>query len=291
MTAATTQQWVCPTCRQGNPMDADGCGCGFTFAAVLREQAEAIEVATRRRGTDSAAPSKVGVVVREIAVVVGLFLLWRLASFISLSDTGGAFARGRWIWELERHLHVPSELGVQAGLLGHPTAVQLVNLFYLAAHLGSLVIFLPWMFIRHREHYRRWRNIIATFTAVSLLIQLVSVAPPRLLPQFGFVDTGALYHQSAYHDLGPGMIGQLASMPSIHVGWAVAIAIAVIMVSTSKWRWLVVAQPIATMYAVVATANHFWLDGVAAAGLVVAVIAVFQWWPLSRSSALAETAA
>jgi hypothetical protein len=296
MTAATTQQWVCPTCRQGNPMDADGCGCGFTFAAVLRAQAAAVDLSTQRRRARPATGPAIGsatavVVVREIGVVVGLFLLWRLASFISLSGTGGAFARGRSIWQLERHLHLPSELSVQAGLLGHPGAVQLVNLFYLAAHLGSLVIFLPWMFIRHRAHYRRWRNIIATFTAASLLIQLVSVAPPRLLPQFGFVDTAALYHQSAYHDLGPGLVGQLASMPSIHVGWAVAIAIAVITVSTSKWRWLVAVQPIATMYAVIATANHFWLDGVAAAGLVVLVIAVFRWWPRSRSSAIGETAA
>jgi hypothetical protein len=274
MTAATTQQWVCPTCHQGNAMDADGCACGFTFAAVLREQAAAIEGATslRRPRTDAASPSKVGTVIREIAVVVGLFLLWRLASFISLSDTAGAFARGRWVWQLERTLRLPSELRVQAGLLAHPGAVQTVNVFYLAAHLGSLVVFLPWMFICHRAQYRRWRNIIATFTAVSLLIQLVSVAPPRLLPQFGFVDTGALYHQSAYHDLGPGLVGQLSSMPSIHVGWAIAIAIAVIRVSKSKWRWLVVAHPVLTMYAVVATANHFWLDGVAAAGLLVLVI-------------------
>jgi hypothetical protein len=290
MTAVTTQQWACPTCRQANPMDADGCSCGFTFAAVLRQQADAIEFATRRRRTTPTAPSNGGAVVREIGVVLGLYLLWRLASLISLSDTGAAFGRGRWIWHLERTMRLPNELRVQSGLLAHPSAVQAVNLFYLAAHLGSLLIFLPWMFFRHRDDYRRWRNIIATFTAVSLLVQLISVAPPRLLPQFGFVDTAALYHQSAYHDLGPGLIGQLSSMPSIHVGWALAIAIAVIKASGSKWRWLVVAHPVATMYAVVATANHFWLDGVAAAVLVIVVIGVFRWWP-SRASALDETAA
>ncbi len=69
------------------------------------------------------------------------------------------------------------------------------------------------------------------------------------------------------------MVGQLSSMPSIHVGWAIAIAIAVITVSKSKWRWLIVLHPIATCYAVVATANHFWLDGVAAAILLGIVLA------------------
>ena len=38
-----------------------------------------------------------------------------------------------------------------------------------------------------------------------------------------------------------------------------------IRVSPSPWRWLVLLHPILTTYAVVATGNHFWLDGVAAA--------------------------
>jgi PAP2 superfamily len=261
MSAVTAEQWVCPACRHGNPMDADGCdGCGATFASLLREAGSPALSRQRAQGIATG--------VREIGVIVGLFVLWKVASAVSVTDTAGAFARGQWIWNLERTLRLPSELSVQGAVLGHPGVVQLLNVFYLAAHIGSIVIFLPWLFLRHRAQYRQWRNIIAVFTGVSLLIQLVSVAPPRLLPQFGFVDTAALYHQSAYSHLGPGMVDQLSSMPSIHVGWAIAIAVAVISVSTSRWRWLVIAHPVLTAYAVVATANHFWLDGAAAALLV-----------------------
>lgn len=275
MTAATTQRWVCPTCRHANPVEADLCGgCGLSFAAQLRgSSTKPAPAAVQLEGRTS----NVIAGVRELAIVAGLFLLWKFASAISVTDTSGAFARGRWLWRLERTLRLPSELSVQNGLLAHHDLVQLVNVFYLAAHLGSLLIFLPWMFFRHRAQYRRWRNVIAVFTGISLLIQLVSVAPPRLLPQFGFVDTAALYHESAYQHLGHGLIGQLSSMPSIHVGWAIAIAMAVISVSTSRWRWLVLAHPILTVYAVVATANHFWLDCVAAAALVAAIFAVTQW--------------
>jgi hypothetical protein len=166
-------------------------------------------------------------------------------------------------------------------VLGHPLVVQLLDLFYLAAHLGSLVVFLPWLFVRHREQYARWRNAIAVFTLLSLLVQLISVAPPRLLPQYGFVDTAVRYKQSAYTSLGQGMVGQLSSMPSIHVGWAIAVAIAVITVSTSKWRWLIVLHPVATCYAVVATANHFWLDGIAAAVLL-GLVLVAQTYGVQR---------
>ena len=283
MTAATTQRWVCPTCRQANPVEADSCGgCGLSFAALLRGSTKPTlpTVHLEERATNVVAG------LRELGIVAGLFLLWKFASAISLTDTSGAFARGRWVWQLERTLRLPSELSVQNGLLAHHDLVQLVNVFYLAAHLGSLLIFLPWMFFRHRSQYRRWRNLIAVFTGVSLLIQLISVAPPRLLPQFGFVDTAALYHESAYQHLGHGLIGQLSSMPSIHVGWAIAIAMAVISVSTSRWRWLVLAHPILTVYAVVATANHFWLDGVAAAALIAAVFAVTNWRTRRSSAAL-----
>jgi PAP2 superfamily len=286
MTAATTQRWVCPTCRHANPVEEDLCaGCGVSFAAQLRGSA-AVQVppqpaAVHLDGTNRSTTATNAVAgVRELAIVAGLFLLWKFASAISITDASGAFARGRWIWRLERTLRLPSELSVQNGLLAHHDLVQLVNVFYLVAHLGSLVIFLPWMFLRHRAQYRRWRNVIAVFTGISLLIQLVSVAPPRLLPQFGFVDTAALYHESAYQHLGRGLIGQLSSMPSIHVGWAIAIAMAVISVSTSRRRWLILAHPLLTVYAVVATANHFWLDCVAAAALVAAVFIVGDW--LSR---------
>lgn len=275
VTPVTSGRWVCPACRHANPLEADVCGaCAVSFTALLRGSAPSRPAST---GASPAAPGtldKVVIAAREIGIVVGLFVLWRLASAISIGGDAGAFARGRWIWQLERTLRLPSELSVQNGLLRHHDLVQFVNLFYLAAHVGGLVIFLPWLFIRHRAHYRQWRNIIAVFTGLSVLIQLLSVAPPRLLPQYGFVDTGALYHESAYQHLGQGLIGQLSSMPSIHVGWAIAIAMAVISTSTSRWRWLVIAHPILTVYAVVATANHFWLDCVAAAGLVLVVTVV-----------------
>ena len=63
-------------------------------------------------------------------------------------------------------------------------------------------------------------------------------------------------------------------MPSVHVGWALIVAIAAITASRSRWRWLAVLYPAVTTLVVAATANHFWLDGIAAAVLVVAVMGV-----------------
>ena len=42
-----------------------------------------------------------------------------------------------------------------------------------------------------------------------------------------------------------------------------------------RWRWLAAAYPVLTLLVVVVTANHFWLDGIAA-GLLVALVLVVQ---------------
>src|SRR5258707_15310383 len=65
-------------------------------------------------------------------------------------------------------------------------------------------------------------------------------------------------------------------MPSVHVGWAILVAIAVIATLRSRWRWLALLYPVMTTLAVVVTANHFWLDGIAAA-IVLLLVLVTQW--------------
>src|SRR5262249_60175914 len=67
--------------------------------------------------------------------------------------------------------------------------------------------------------------------------------------------------------------GQLSAMPSVHIGWAILVAGAVIGAIRSPWRWLAVLYPIMTMLSVVVTANHFWLDGIAAAAVLAVVLA------------------
>ena len=113
---------------------------------------------------------------------------------------------------------------------------------------------------------------MALFTGVSLLIQLIPVAPPRLLPGTGMVDTVVRYGQSVYSWQGGFDADEFSAMPSVHVGWALIVAIAVITVSRSRWRWLAAAYPVLTLLTVVVTANHFWLDGIVAALLVVLVL-------------------
>jgi hypothetical protein len=205
----------------------------------------------------------------EIAVVSALFALWQVANRLTRGHTSGGISRGRWIWHAERVIYLPSEKSVQDLIIGHPWLVKSANYFYDTAHLTLMVVFLVWLWLRHRDRYPVVRNTIAAFTAMSLLIQMVAVAPPRLIGGTGLVDTAAVYGQSVYAAIGSGLADQYAAMPSIHVGWAVLISIAIVTCSTSKWRWLGLLHGLVTIFVVVATANHYWLDAIAACALLV----------------------
>src|ERR1039458_2992433 len=84
-----------------------------------------------------------------------------------------------------------------------------------------------WLFVAYRDRYVRMRTTLVAFTAACLLIQLIPVAPPRMLPLTGMVDTAAVYGQSVYSAHSGFDPDQLSAMPSVHVGWALLVAIAV----------------------------------------------------------------
>ncbi|MFC1405828.1 MULTISPECIES: phosphatase PAP2 family protein [Streptacidiphilus] len=232
----------------------------------------AASVLTRRSGRVGA-----GLVLREAATVIGLFALWQFAGQLSVMGTQDAVTRGEWIWNTERTIGLPSEYTLQHWVLPHPWLVQGANYYYATMHFGAMVALLAWVFLRHRESYTWVRTTLILVTAASLAVQLVPVAPPRLLPGGGMVDTALVYGQSVYGTTVAGLqADSYSAMPSVHVAWCVMVAVAVVRISPSRWRWLIVAHPVITVAVVVVTANHFWLDGVAAVVLLLLSYLV-QW--------------
>jgi membrane-associated phospholipid phosphatase len=136
-------------------------------------------------------------------------------------------------------------------------------------HVTMMLVFLIWLFVRHREQYRPVRQVMAWTTLGCLLVQLMPVAPPRMLP--GIQDTGLLYNQSVYSNGLP--IDQLSAMPSMHVAWAVLVGYYTWRISPSRWRYVGPVHAAITVFVVLATGNHWWLDGVVA----VAILALCAW--------------
>lgn len=227
----------------------------WEYAVVLA--ALCVGVAWRTQG-------QVAAVATESATLSALYALWQLAGQLSVMQIDGAIERGQWIWDFQQAIYLPSELATQNLIIDSSLTVQAANIYYGGAHVPGMGVFLLWLFFRHRDHYARWRSALALTTGICLLIQLFPVAPPRLVPDLGMVDTGLAYGQSVYEALGGRTAGQLQAMPSIHVAWAALIAWATWRLGDRIAKTVGACHGVLTILVVTVTANHFWLDGIVA---------------------------
>ena len=213
-------------------------------------------------------------VTTELSLISALYTLWRLALKLPLDQPSGAIERAQQIVRLQNWLHMPTELSLQQFVLQYDWLAQATNFYYAVFHVPAMILFLVWIFIRHRDKYPRWRSSLAMLTAACLVIRYIRVAPPRFLPELGYIDLATRYGLSVYGPVGTGVSDQFAAMPSIHVGWAAIISLGIVFSSTSRWRWLYLAHLLITVLAVSATGNHWWLDGVAAIALLGAALLI-----------------
>lgn len=214
----------------------------------------------------------------ELAVIALMFGAYKLGRLVAAEHVGEAFNNAYVIWDLERILRLPDELSLQGLMLRSTAAVKSANVYYAAVHFPATAAFLLWLYLRRPADYLWLRRTLALLTAAGLLVHLaIPVAPPRMLGRLGFVDTADIYGPAVYGPPGPdSLAAQYAAMPSLHVGWAILVAIGVLATTRSRWRWLILAHPVITALVVAATANHFWLDGLVAAGLLAASLVVVR---------------
>ncbi len=256
-------------------------------AAVAALVALALATALRRLTPGSRAEAVGAPAATEFALVAGLYSLWRVARKLPLAQDEGAIDRARQIVRIEHAMHLPTELSMQQFVLRHEWLARLTNTYYATVHVPALIAFLVWLYVRHRAEYPRWRNALVIVTACCLVIRFVRVAPPRFLPDLGYVDLATRYGLSVYGPVGTGVSDQFAAMPSIHVAWAAVVSFGIVDASTSRWRWLALAHLVLTMFVVMASGNHWWLDGLVAIFLLGCGLAldegVRRWWRRRRA--------
>jgi hypothetical protein len=212
----------------------------------------------------------------EAGLVVGLLLTYMRVRQFTRGDLRAAFKNTREVMQFERWIGLPFEDNLQRALLNHPDLVRFLNHYYLWFHFPVAIGLLIWLYWRHNDHYFYIRRLTAVVTFVALVIHVAfPLAPPRMMP--GFVDTMFRYGPSIYtRNTLEGAANQIAAMPSLHFGWAVIAAMAVVHVNRSRWRYVAVLHPILMATAIMATANHWWVDA-AAAGVI-----IFCCWGVAR---------
>ena len=202
-----------------------------------------------------------------------------------------AFENAHDIIRLERSVGLFFEADLQTLVLNWRPLVWLLNVFYGTSHFVVTGATLAWLFFRFPASYRRWRNTLAITTAFAIVgFSLFPVMPPRLLADCGpygacagpaMVDTIA--EIGGVWTFGSGAMesisNQYAAVPSLHFAWSLWCAAAVVSRCQHSWgRLAAISYPVVTLFVVLATANHYWLDaafgaltlfaGAAVAGLI-----------------------
>ncbi len=273
-----------------------------------------VTVGAAHANGDAAAPSPVASAFRpdrglvQIVALLWIYAIYDRARTRVTAPVGVALAHARQIASTERLLGLNVEQSVQQLALHVPWLAAAMNVVYSTTHLVIPPAVLFVLYRRAPERYRHWRNTFVVMLGLALVcFWLFPLAPPRLAPSSSHVvDTAntalsvdrtpvAAWISSASGSSGPtwtGATNPFAAMPSLHVAWALWGALAILPVlRRRRTRLAAVLYPGVIVLAVVVTANHWILDGVAGAALVGVASAAVTATESSRARLPARAAA
>jgi hypothetical protein len=198
-------------------------------------------------------------------------------------DPADAFSNAERVIGWERAVGLYHEETLQQWFLGWRWFIQLWNIFYGTFHFVVTTGALIWMFRSFPERYPRWRNTLAFTTGLALIgFATFPLMPPRLLPEaYGFVDTLAEYGGLWSFDDGAmeKVSNQYAAMPSLHFAWSAwSFFVLYPQLRNRLAKVLVAAYPWATLFAIMVTANHYWIDAAAGAAVLGVAYVLAGWF-------------
>ncbi|MEU1278971.1 bifunctional glycosyltransferase 87/phosphatase PAP2 family protein [Streptomyces sp. NPDC005805] len=198
-------------------------------------------------------------------------------SHIRAAATGSvdaAESHARQILSIEGALGIDIEHWVNRAVVDTPWLEAFFNFYYTSFHFVVPLAILGVLYVRRPSDYRWARTSLAFATLLALLgFWLFPLAPPRLMPALGYIDTVHGPQDLANPDYGAmtAVTNQYAAMPSLHFGWSLWCGLVVLFLAPRLWMKLLgLLHPLFTVCAIVATANHWVLDAAGGAAVVAA---------------------
>jgi membrane-associated phospholipid phosphatase len=210
-----------------------------------------------------------------LAIWFGFLAAYQLARGLADRNPPRAFQNGLHVIGIERHAHALIELTLQRLVDGSQLLATLASWTYWNSEFTVLGLALLWVYLRRNEAFVNFRNSILLANVIGLVGYIaLPTAPPRMFPDFGFVDTLAdfsgLNHGSGLVEV---VANPYAAMPSLHAADALIVGVVLFSVCRKRlWKALWLLWPGWVWFSVMATGNHFWLDVLG--GIVVATIAL-----------------
>lgn len=226
-------------------------------------------------------------IVANIALFMVLFQLYKMVrkTFIQRGESVG-YHHAEQIISLQKRLHILIEPHLQSWIIPHHWLIRGLNWYYAGfmwSFYGCCVIAIALAPARFR-FYRRVFLLSMLFALPWYAIY--PLAPPRFMPQYGFVDTLKEFGPNYFSNGGLVTANQYAAMPSMHIGWT---TIGVMMLAAAipyrRIGLIIGLTHLSIMtITVMATANHYLLDAVGGWLIITAALVTARLLPTPVSA-------
>ena len=165
---------------------------------------------------------------REIALWAAFAVSYELVRWAAAGKRETAVANAEAVIRAERHLHLFVEHDLQRAFIEGPRLVlHLADWTYWLAQFVVVVAAFVWAYFRRYRLYARFRNAFFLANTLGLITYItVPLAPPRLFPEEGLVDTLRRYEGLNMHSgIVRGLANQYAAMPSLHAADALIVGV------------------------------------------------------------------
>lgn len=206
---------------------------------------------------------------REFTLIGVAYMAYELVRSLAAGRALDAFENTEIVVRAEQALGIFAELNLQVAMLSYSGLIDFLSLWYFWGHFPLMVGLAIWALYRHNRDYVWGRNAIFAAGGLALIVYLLfPVAPPRLIPGGGFVDTLRDVFALQYED--SSLVNQFAAVPSMHQGFAIIMGAMLYRILSGRLGLAaLVLLPAVMLVTIVATGNHWFLDAVL--GTVVAV--------------------
>jgi len=200
---------------------------------------------------------------RQIGLLILVDLAYETVRGLADGQRATAFAHGQAIIDAERATGTFFEPSMQAFFLPAQWVIDFANQVYMNSQFAVVVAFFFWLYFFRNDAFYFVRNMFMVSMGLALIgYALYPTAPPRLYPEYGFVDTMVDY-SNVNHDsaLAKAFINPYAAVPSMHCAFAMMVGLSGALLARhriSKAFWI--AWPLLVAWVVIVTGNHYWID-------------------------------
>ena len=232
---------------------------------------------------------------RELAIVGVAYLAFALAK--NLTDPSPvlkAVSNGWGVIRLESALALNHESFIQQTIARLSLGLLIALTYFYAVGMwlglaGTAVV----LFIKTRVAYVQLRRtFMLTMILGAVVFAVYPLAPPRFMPGLGMTDTVTLLglDPAAPNSNSAISYNRFAAMPSLHYAWALLVMVAAFRFGGRQVIIAGFSFQLLMFVAIIATANHYILDALAGALLLVIAMYIARQWERYESN-IAQLAA